>query len=192
MSLSALLSFALAMASVAQPTLPVVAGSTSAPPARLSEAAAIATVEAELAKRVAADEFSGAVLIAKAGTPIFERAYGEADREKHIPNTVETKFLFGSMGKMFTALSIMQLAQAGKIKLDDPVSKFLPDYPNRSVAAVTIHQLLTHTGGTGDIFGPEFDAHRLELKEHKDYVTLYGDRGVRFPPGSRWEYSNYG
>ncbi len=58
---------------------------------------------------------------------------------------------------------------------------------------VTIHQLLTHTGGTGDIFGPEFDAHRLELRTLQDYVKQYGNRTDWLsPPGSQWEYSNYG
>jgi D-alanyl-D-alanine carboxypeptidase len=57
---------------------------------------------------------------------------------------------------------------------------------------VTIHQLLTHTGGTGDIFGPAFDAHRNELRSLGDYVKLYGKRGPEFAPGSGWEYSNYG
>ena len=51
---------------------------------------------------------------------------------------------------------------------------------------MTIHHLLTHTGGTGDIFGPEFDARRLELKTLDDYVTLYGTRGLEFEPGSKW------
>jgi len=57
---------------------------------------------------------------------------------------------------------------------------------------VTIHQLLTHTGGTGDIFGPEFDAHRKDLRTLNDYVALYGKRGPQFAPGSQWRYSNYG
>jgi hypothetical protein len=57
---------------------------------------------------------------------------------------------------------------------------------------VTIQQLLTHTGGTGDIFGPEFDAHRTELRTLQDYVNLYGKRTLEFEPGSRWQYSNYG
>jgi len=57
---------------------------------------------------------------------------------------------------------------------------------------VTIQQLLTHTGGTGDFFGPEFDKHRLELKTLQDYVKLYEKRPVAFEPGSRFEYSNYG
>jgi CubicO group peptidase (beta-lactamase class C family) len=87
----------------------------------------------------------------------------------------------------------MQLVQAGKIELEKPLGTYLPDYPNKEMASsVTIHQLLTHTGGTGDIFGPEFDKNRLELKTLQDYVKLYGARGVQFPPGSKWEYSNYG
>ncbi len=62
--------------------------------------------------------------------------------------------------------------QADRIKLDDPVSKYLPNYPNKEAAGVTIYQLLTHTGGTGDIFLPEFEAHRSELKAQEDYVAL--------------------
>jgi len=73
------------------------------------------------------------------------------------------------------------------------LGKYLTDYPNKDVASkVTIEQLLTHTGGTGDIFGPDFDTRRLELRTLQDYVKLYGNRGLEFEPGSRWEYSNYG
>jgi D-alanyl-D-alanine carboxypeptidase len=167
-------------------------GPPGPPPERMTEAEAIAALSAELAERVEEDRFSGAVLIARAGEPVFQQAYGYADREKKIPNSLDTKFIFGSMAKMFTGVSVMQLVQAGKIRLDDPISKYLPDYPNEEVAAATIHQLLTHTGGTGDIFGPEFEAHRLELKEHKDYVALYDERKPLFAPGSKFEYSNYG
>jgi len=97
------------------------------------------------------------------------------------------------MTKMFTAVSIMQLVQAGKINLTDPVGKYIPDYPNKDAAArVTVRNLLTHTGGTGDFFGPEFDAHRKTLRTHEDFVALFGPRPLRFVPGSRFEYSNYG
>ena len=97
------------------------------------------------------------------------------------------------MNKMFTAVAIIQLVEAGKVKLTAPLGKYLRDYPNQEVATkVTMQQLLTHTGGTGDIFGPEFDAHRLELRKLADYVKLYGKRGLEFEPGSKWAYSNYG
>jgi D-alanyl-D-alanine carboxypeptidase len=161
--------------------------------ARLSESDALAALRTKLESDAAAGRFAGAVLVAKNGQPIFTAAYGMADREKKIPNKLETRFRIGSMNKMFTAVAILQLVQAGKIQLNDPLGKYLTDYPNHDVATkVTIHHLLTHTGGTGDFFGPEFDAHRLELRTLDDYVKLYGKRGLEFEPGSRWEYSNYG
>jgi len=83
--------------------------------------------------------------------------------------------------------------QGGKIKLSEPFGKYIGDYPNKDAAGkVTIEQLLTHTGGTGDIFGPQFEEHRKDLRNLQDYVNLYGKRGLEFAPGSRWEYSNYG
>jgi D-alanyl-D-alanine carboxypeptidase len=154
---------------------------------------AIAAMKKLLEERAASDKFSGAVAISKNGKTVFEQAYGLADREKKTPNTLQTRFRMGSMNKMFTATAILQLEQSGKLKLTDPVGKYLTDYPNKDVATkVTIHQLLTHTGGTGDIFGPEFDKHRPELKALQDYVNLYGARELQFDPGSKWEYSNYG
>ncbi len=139
------------------------------------------------------EQFSGAVLIARAGKPICEFAVGLADRERNIANTLETKFRIGSMNKMFTAVSILQLVQAGRIALNDPLDKYLPDYPNRELARqVTLHHLLTHTGGTGDVFGPEYKEHRKELRKLEDYVRLFGARPTEFPPGSDWRYSNYG
>ena len=163
------------------------------PMPRMSQDTAIAALRAELEKAAAADHFSGAVLLAKEGKAVFTAAYGLADREKKIPNKLDTRFRIGSMNKMFTAVSVLQLVQAGKIKLTDPLGKYLTDYPNPDVASkVTIHHLLTHSGGTGDFFGPQFDAHRLELRTFEDYVKLYGKRGLEFEPGSRWQYSNYG
>jgi len=165
--------------------------------ARLSEDSLVSALRAKLAQDVAADRFSGSVILAKLGggrsKVLLSGAYGMADRDRKVANTLDTKFRIGSMNKMFTATSILQLVQAGKIKLTDPLGKYLTDYPNKDVASkVTIHHLLTHTGGTGDIFGPDFATHRLELRTLNDYVALYGARGLRFEPGSRWEYSNYG
>ncbi len=97
------------------------------------------------------------------------------------------------MNKMFTAVATLQLVEAGKLELDDTIGEHLPDYPNEDVASkVTVRHLLTHTGGTGDIFGPEFELNRSSLEELDDYVTLYGARVLRHEPGARHEYSNYG
>ena len=167
------------------------------PVARLSEAELIAALRAKLEKDAAADRFAGTALVAKIengnSKVLYSGSFGLADRERKSPNTLDTRFRIGSMNKMFTATSILQLVQAGKIKLTDPLGKYLTDYPNKDIASkVTIHHLLTHTGGTGDIFGPQYNARRLELRTHADYVALYGDRAPAFEPGSRWAYSNYG
>jgi CubicO group peptidase (beta-lactamase class C family) len=159
----------------------------------LSDDELIAALRKKLDEDKTKDRFSGAVLVARNGKPIFIQAYGFADREQKIPNTLQTRFRLGSMNKMFTALGILQLVQAGKMGLKDPVGKYLTDYPNKDLAAkVTIEQMLSHTGGTGDIFGPDYEKHRLELRTLQDYVNLYGNRGLAFEPGSRWSYSNYG
>jgi len=160
---------------------------------RLNQKEAIEALNRKLQEEAARDSFSGTALVAQNGMVLFQHAYGLADRATNAPNTLDTQFRLGSMNKMFTAVSVLQLVQSGKLQLNDAFGKYLSDYPNKDMASkVTIQQLLTHTGGTGDIFGPEFDKHRLELKTLQDYVRLYGDRPVAFEPGSRFEYSNYG
>ena len=124
--------------------------------AHMSEQQLIPALQARLQHDAKAGTFAGAALLAQDGKTVFAQAYGLADRAKKIPNTLDTRFRIGSMNKMFTAVAILQLVQAGKIGLDDPLVKYIPNYPNQDVATkVTIHQLLTHTGGTGDIFGPD-------------------------------------
>ena len=146
-----------------------------------------------LNEAAAIERFSGVVMLTKNGKQAFAQAYGLSDREKRLPNLLKTRFRLGSMNKMFTAVATLQLVQSGKLDLKEPFGKYLTDYPNKDLASkVTIEQLLSHTGGTGDIFGPEFEKNRLELKTLQDYVKLYGNRGPQFEPGSRWGYSNYG
>lgn len=159
----------------------------------LTQSELVAALKTMLQKDSTSSAFSGDVLLASNGKPVFSESYGLADRDSKTPNTLNTRFRIGSMNKMFTAVSILQLEQNGKLSLDDPLIKFLPDYPNKELAQkVTVRHLLTHTGGTGDFFGPEFGAHRLELRTAEDYVKLFGSRPLRFEPGSKWEYSNYG
>lgn len=158
----------------------------------MTEAEAIAALQAQLEREAASGRFSGAVKVSKNGKTLFTGAYGLADRDKHTPNKPDTRFRVGSMNKMFTATAVLQLAQAGKLTLNDPIGKYIKDYPNPEVARrVTVHHLLTHTGGTGDIFGPEFFNHRLELRTHDDYVRLFGKRTSMAVPGP-YAYSNFG
>jgi CubicO group peptidase (beta-lactamase class C family) len=133
------------------------------------------------------------VLVTRHGRTVFEGAYGRADRERSLPNTLLTQFRAGSMYKMLTAVAVLQLVQEGKLRLDAPFGTYIPDYPNAEMASkVTIHHLLTHTGGTGDIFGPAFRANRTALRNIEDYLRLYGSRSLQFTPGARHVYSNYG
>jgi D-alanyl-D-alanine carboxypeptidase len=160
---------------------------------RMTQADALAALAAHAQQRARADELAGAVLVARHDKVLLQDAWGRADRKAGTANTPATRFRIGSMNKMFTAVATLQLVEAHKLALDDPIGKHLPGYPNKEVAAkVTVRHLLTHTGGTGDIFGPEFDQHRLQLREHRDYLKLYGSRGLTQEPGTRFEYSNYG
>src|SRR5947209_1409512 len=110
-----------------------------------------------------------------------------------MPTKLSPPFGIQYMNKSFPCVAGVAGWRAGNSKPTAPIRKYLADYPNKDLASkVTIHHLLTHTGGTGDFFGPQYEAHRLELKTLQDYVKLYGTRGLQFEPGSRWEYSNYG
>jgi len=133
------------------------------------------------------------VLVARRGKVLLEKSWGLAEREAKLPIGPATRFRIGSMNKMFTAVAVLQLVEAGKLSLGDTVGKLLPGYPDPKTAEqVTIRHLLTHTGGTGDIFGPDFEKHRATLKTHGDYVQLYGSRPPQGVPGAAFAYSNYG
>jgi CubicO group peptidase (beta-lactamase class C family) len=97
------------------------------------------------------------------------------------------------MGKMFTAVGIMQLVQAGKLDLDAPIGTYLKDYPNAEFAhSVTARQLLLHTGGAGDFMSQKWADNIARLQTLADYVAMFGGRPPEFPPGSRFSYANYG
>jgi CubicO group peptidase (beta-lactamase class C family) len=141
-----------------------------------------------------ADIFSGAVVIARDGKPVFAQAYGYANREKKIPNTVDTPFLLGSINKLFTGLAIGQLVEQGKLSYDDALSKFLPDYPDaESAKKITIKHLLSHTSGIPTGFtGKAYD----ESLDRQTTVQAILDGSERklpaFEPGTGWAYSNLG
>lgn len=150
-------------------------------------------LDARLKKATADNEFSGAVLIAKDGKPVWQGAYGYADRESKTPNTVDTRFRIGSMSKMFTSVAIAQLVEAGKLKYTDTISDVLPDYPDKDIAKqITVAELLSHRSGLGDFFGPEFDHKKDTLRTEQDYAKLFEGKPVQFEPGKGWSYSNAG
>lgn len=140
------------------------------------------------------DEFSGVVLIAKDGKPVFENAYGFANKGFQVPNKLDTKFNIGSLNKTFTTIAIGILADEGKLSLDDKIGKHLPGYPNKEAAEkATIYHLLTMTSGISDIFGEEYDSTpKDKLRTISDYVPLFASKPLEFEPGSSQQYSNGG
>jgi D-alanyl-D-alanine carboxypeptidase len=161
----------------------------------MPQSEALAAVNAFATRLAAADKFSGVVAIAKHGKVIFSKAWGLADRSRKKAVTLDTPFLFASQGKMFTAVAVLQLITAGKVALDDPIGKYLTDYPNSEVAKkVTVRHLLTHQGGTGEmgILEPQDGNNRATVRSIADIIRLNGSRAPAFEPGTKWEYSNYG
>lgn len=162
-------------------------------PKREASGALAQDVEKLIDRLAAADRFSGVVLIAKDGQPLFQKAWGYADRDQKIPNHLDTRFRLGSMNKMVTSVALAQLVQQGKLKYTDTVAQVLPDYPDQDIAAkITVHQLLTHTSGLGDFFGEEFDKKKDTLHGLKDYLVLFAGKPLQFEPGKEFRYSNAG
>src|SRR5256714_10946881 len=146
-----------------------------------------------LADLVAENKLSGVVLVAKNGVNVTSKAAGIANKATDAPIDLNTKFNLGSMNKMFTAVAIGQLVQAGKLSFTDTVGKQLPDYPNKEVAAkVTIHHLLTHTSGLGMYWNDKFMAQREKLLTVAAHLPLFVSDPLAFPPGEKFQYSNAG
>ena len=141
--------------------------------------------------------FSGAVLAARDGKVIHAAGYGLANREHGVPNRADTKFMIGSLAKQFTAAAILKLEREGRLAVNDPIVKHLPDYPRPQGEKVTIHHLLTHSSGIPSI-GRRNDGLESLDKEMAKPVTLdelidhSKDRPLLIEPGSKYRYSNTG
>lgn len=169
--------------------------STTGPTRKPTNEAELLREVASLIDRKAADDsFSGVVLIAKDGQPVFQRAVGLASKSYNVPNRVDTKFNLGSINKAFTGVAIMQLVAAGKLALSDTLIKHLPDYPNKQAAEkITIQHLLDMKSGIGDFFGARFEATPKDrLRTISDYLPLFAEQPLLFEPGQGERYSNGG
>jgi CubicO group peptidase (beta-lactamase class C family) len=138
------------------------------------------------------EQFAGSVLVARDGETIYAKAFGEADKDHHVENNLKTKFNIGSIGKVFTGVAIMQLAQAGKLNLTDPASTYLKDFPWGD--QIQIRHLLSHTAGTFNYFAhPDFREKISSIRSVDDALPLIYDQDLRFePPGREFSYSNSG
>ncbi len=139
-------------------------------------------------------EFNGSVLVAEKGKVIYKKGFGFADMEHNVSNQPDTRHRLGSITKQFTALLIMQLVEQGKLKLDVPISTFLPDYPKKNGDIITLHHLLTHTSGTPNMTSfPNFGREIMrKFYRPEQLVKLFADSTLEFKPGERFNYSNSG
>jgi CubicO group peptidase (beta-lactamase class C family) len=151
---------------------------------------ASARMEEIVQQHVAAEQFTGAVLVAQRGAVLFDRAYGPANREWDILNTPTTHFRIGSITKQFTAVTLLLLEERGKLKLTDAVSMHLPNAP-AAWSTITLHHLLTHTSGIPNITSdPEFILWKNQPATPQQMVGRFRDRPLDFAPGDRHAYSN--
>ena len=136
-------------------------------------------------------DYNGSVLVARYGHILFQKSYRMANHEWGIPNSEKTKFHVASVTKTFTAAAILQLERAGKLKLDDPLSKYIPDFLNGE--RITIEQLLTHTSGLPDFYSlPEYPLRKYQRVTLPDLVAWVKTKPLDFFPGSKSSYSNTG
>jgi CubicO group peptidase (beta-lactamase class C family) len=131
--------------------------------------------------------FSGTVLVAKDGKVVLAKGYGMADREKKIPMTADSVISTGSITKQFTAAAILKLEMQGKLRVEAPISKYLPGVPPDK-AAITIHELLTHTAGLDHDYGPG----DFEVVGRDAYVKRVLAAPLMARPGQKHSYSNAG
>ena len=150
----------------------------------------IPAVETAMKKAIAAKEIAGSVtLVADAGEILHLAANGSSDLEKNTPMAEDAIFWIASMTKPVTGTAVMMMQEAGKLSVDDPVSKYLPEFKGLKDAAgkpveVTIKQCLTHSAGLSEV----------SAQESGDVATLEGlmplivAKPVQFAPGSKWQY----
>jgi CubicO group peptidase (beta-lactamase class C family) len=133
-------------------------------------------------------DFTGAVLVAKRGEIVLSKGYGHANDDLGVPNTPQTKFRIASLTKPFTAMAIMQLQEQNLLSVQDPLSKYIPDYPNGD--QITIHHLLMHSSGVQN-----YHQHFADIRDSAsvdELVRVFKHWPLDFEPGSQFRYSNSG
>ncbi len=132
---------------------------------------------------------SASVAVVKDGTLAYAHAYGNARLDPATPATAEMRYKIGSVSKQFTATAILMLAEEGKLSLDDPVSRFVPDLMRAK--EVTIRQLLSHTSGYQDYWPQDYvPPFMLTPITADEILARWARKPLDFDPGTQWQYSN--
>jgi CubicO group peptidase (beta-lactamase class C family) len=165
---------------------------------RVCNDAPVSTIESRLGSLLDGLErdlgFSGAVVVAKEGETIFEHAYGFASRQLNVPNTTETRFHIASLTKMVIAMAALTAVEDGLIALDERPAAYLPALSVLD-EGITLHHLLCHTSGLGDVYDdvPNAPFEALKAKhDGMDLLAYLASQPQLFAPGDRWSYSSTG
>lgn len=138
--------------------------------------------------------FDGTVLVAENGKLVYKAAFGPANREWNIPNTIATKFMIGSVSKPITSMLALIQVQKGLLSLDKTIADYLPAFVGKPAANITIRQLLSHTSGMPnyDIMKDFFPKISRQNFTREEYIKVYMDSALLFPPGTKHFYSSWG
>jgi CubicO group peptidase (beta-lactamase class C family) len=166
--------------------------SAIAPPRSQSQTPNTARMEEIIHSYVSDKQFMGTVLVARDQAVILDKAYGFANLEWSVQNTPTTKFRLGSITKQFTSACVFLLQERGKLKIDDPVKKYMPDAP-AAWDKITIYNLLTHTSGIPSFTSfPDYHSTEATPVTPEQLVARFRDKPLEFQPGEKWNYSNSG
>jgi CubicO group peptidase (beta-lactamase class C family) len=145
-----------------------------------------------LAAAFPADQPGAAALVMKDGKVVLRKGYGLANLELGVPVSPDMVFELGSITKQFTAASILLLQERGQLRVEDEITKYLPDYPTHG-QKITIEHLLTHTSGVPSYTGmAEWRPRVREDMKLQDLIAIFKDKPLDFNPGEQWNYSNSG
>jgi len=173
----------------------VIAGSATAQPK-------VEAIDKVMLRYATIDEFNGVILVAEKGGILYQNAFGYADFDWRIPNTLDTKFEIASITKTFTALMIMRLVESGRIDLQRTIGDYLPDYRGEGAHTITIDELLVHSSGIErdisdfPVSGNKFPDIVAKINEEffslKERVDIIAGRPLLFKPGTDFSYSSDG
>jgi D-alanyl-D-alanine carboxypeptidase len=151
-----------------------------------------ATVDTIMTEYYKPDRPGAAVIVVKDEHVVFRKGYGMANMELGVPIRPDMVFRLGSITKQFTAVSILMLAEQGKLSVADDITKYLPDYPTQG-HKITIENLLTHTSGVKNYTAlPTFGSQMRKDMSLTELIGLFKDQPMDFAPGEKWSYSNSG
>jgi CubicO group peptidase (beta-lactamase class C family) len=159
-------------------------------------------IDINRSKHILLDQgFRGCIQISNNKQPVFTQAYGYADFPNQIPNTLETKFATASAGKVFVAVSILQLVENGKLCLQDTLGNILPLDWRKIDTNITVEQLLMHTSGIPDYFDESVmseyedlwkDFPNYRIRTNADLLPLFLHKPMMYPRGTKFQYNNTG